>query len=267
MHRSDWLLIAAALVVFAVLPPTMLWAAGRPAHSARRLAGLGMTGALVAAAVAAVVAWRHPSRIGPPAAILGGGLLFFALFLLAAIARRRQARRAERSQLYAPGNLISGPARLRIRPRKPAPAGGHRVTRRLDAWLAADGPAATQGWWNNGSLSVDAHGPALVDAAGLRHPLPRETTSLIQRSVPCALLLVDDTETVLARLPLTGFSGPELRRFAAAAGWRFGTTMQRYRVTADFLDLRGAVADRAARHTRLHPHLFRDHAEMVRDTP
>jgi hypothetical protein len=237
-----WAILAA--VVFIAVPPVVQWTGGKPAHSARRLAGYGMLTLL--AAVVAAIAMRL-ARLGGDWTLwtVAAGIAALAGFSVAAVRRRRRAVRVEAARIYALDNLAPGRTIVRIRPSRPAPVHA-RPWRRIDRWLAEDGPRPTQGWWNTGALTVDDRGPALIDAAGLRHQLPAGAVALVLRPVPMALLLVDTRGAALARLPLTGFAEPELADFARAAGWRYDTVLERYHVAADFADLRGLVVDRAA---------------------
>ncbi len=213
---SRLIIAAAALLVFTLDLATLLYLAGVPIGWPSTVLGLGGTGAL--------------------------GVLALG------VRRGLRARRAERNPNVAPDQLLVEPPRLWVRPRQPGSPGGSGPLRRVDEWLAADGPRPTAGWWHNGGLLLDQRGAALVDAAGLRHALPAGVTTMLNPSVPRSLMLVDDTHHALARLPITGFGSTALKEFAAAADWRYTTEFVEFiRDAPDQLDLRRCVVDHAAK--------------------
>ena len=151
--------------------------------------------------------------------------------------------------------MAPGEAQVWVRPRQLDGEPPRGIGDRVDRWLASDGPAPTAGWWHNGGLQLDQRGPALVDAAGLRHPLPVTVTGMVNPSVPRSLMLVDEHGTVAVRLPTTGFNNVELKDFAAAANWTYSTALAEYlRDDPDLVDLRRAVVD----------HLAKDDGAMLR---
>jgi hypothetical protein len=163
----------------------------------------------------------------------------------------RAVRRGAPREQYAPENLVLEPAKLWVRPRKVTDGARRGLSGRVDRWLAADGPAPTAGWWHNGGLILDEQGrPALVDAAGLRHDLPTTAATLIRLAAPKSVLLLDDEQALVARLPTTGFHDKDLREFCAAAGWRYGDAYGPGRTARYAMDLRAVVADHAARDQR-----------------
>jgi len=249
MRSDGWPWIIAGVALAVALPVLIEWMRRRLPHSPHRLMGWAGIAAIV---VISGVAMLALTGIAWPwlLAILVGGDFLAAIPMGVGWAWLRAVRRGEGSRQYAPEQLVLGPARLWVRPRQaahPLPTG---LSGKVDRWLATDGPAPTAGWWHNGGLILDDRGPALVDAAGLRHELPSATTTLVRLAAPKSVLLMDDEQYLLARLPTTGFDDRDLRRFCAEAGWRYENTSGSGRSTRYVIDLRASVADRAARDKR-----------------
>jgi hypothetical protein len=249
MRSDGWPWVIAGVALAVALPVLIEWMRRRPPHSPQRLMGWAGIGAVV---VISTVAMLALTGIAWPwlLAILVGGDFLAAIPMGVGWAWLRAVRRGEESRQYAPEQLVLGPARLWVRPQQgthPLPRG---LSGKVDRWLATDGPAPTAGWWHNGGLILDDRGPALVDAAGLRHELPPATTTLVRLAAPKSVLLMDDEQFLLARLPTTGFDDRDLRRFCAEAGWRYENTSGSGRSTRYVIDLRASVADRAARDKR-----------------
>lgn len=246
MAAASWLAVVTWLTVALVVPIT--WeSARRPRRSGSRLA---LAAVVVLIVTVDLVTFLRFLRVPPeaPPAVFAGGVAVALVMIGFAVRRTVLARRAERELDVSVDQLITGPAKLWIRPHPPAEHDGHGPWSRFDAWLAADGPKPSAGWWHNGGLQLDQRGPAFVDAAGLRHPLPAAVTGMLNPSVPRSLLLVDAANTVLVRLPTTGFDNGELRHFAAAAGWTYTTDVADYlRDDPDVLDLRRGVIDHLAK--------------------
>jgi hypothetical protein len=246
MAEASRLALVTWLTVALVVPLT--WeSARRPRRSGSRL-GL----AAVAAAILTVdlTTFLHYLRVPSAAlqAVLAGGAMLTMVMICLATRRTILARRAERAPDVGADQLITEPARLWVRPHPPVQRDGHGPWSRFDAWLAADGPKPSVGWWHNGGLQLDQRGPAFVDAAGLRHPLPTNVTGMLNPSVPRSLLLIDERHTVLVRLPTTGFNNGELKNFADTAGWTYTTDLADYlRDDPDVLDLRRDVVDHLAK--------------------
>jgi hypothetical protein len=249
MREDEWAWVLAASAVLLVLPVLLEWMRKRPPRSPQRLIGwagvLSITVITVDAALTlngVGVLWR--------VIVLAGGQFAASIPLGIGWARLRAARREDEERHLRPDHLALGEPTLWVRPRQvdgdlPRGIGG-----RVDKWLATDGPAPTAGWWHNGGLVLDEHGPALVDAAGLRHGLPPATTALVLISVPRSVMLVDDDKALLARLPTTGFDERDLRRFATAAGWRYDNGLSPTHTARQAIDLRASVVDKAARQRR-----------------
>lgn len=249
MRQLEWAWVIAGLAVTVALPVLVEWIRRQPPKSGRRLIGWGYVVSASALIVDAILALN-----GAP--LLWLLVVLFAMQVLASVplgigkALVRDARRVADEWGLRPDHLAPREARLWVRPRQLDGDPPRGIGGKVDRWLATDGPAPTAGWWHNGGLIVDDHGPALVDAAGLRHGLPPATTALLLVTAPKSVLLVDDREALLARLPTTGFDEPDLRRFAVAAGWRYDTGASPGRTARQAVDLRSAVVDRAARDRR-----------------
>jgi hypothetical protein len=109
-------------------------------------------------------------------------------------------------------------------------AGGHDLEG-FDKWTSA-----ARSWWDNGALVVDGAGAGLIDADGVRHPLPvppwggkliMAGDGVIAGSAKVEVLytvfIADEQNHVLVRLPGVedGFDRADLRSFAVAAGLNF----------------------------------------------
>jgi hypothetical protein len=232
------------------LPVVVDWLRRLPPRSAQRLTVWACVVSLSVVTIDAILALNNVPRQWL-FAVLAAGQLVAAVPLGIGWARLRAARRRRDESLLRPDRLAPGRPELWIRPRKDDDPPPRRLGDRVDRWLAADGPAPTVGWWHNGGLILDDQGPALVDAAGLRHGLPAGATTLVQLTAPKSVLLMDVHEQLLARLPTTGFDDDDLRRFAVAAGWRYDRTVRPLRTARQAVDLRAAVVDRAAKDRRL----------------
>lgn len=249
MGQGYWPWVIAGLAVTVALPVVVDWMRRQPPYSAYRLIGWAYVVSLTVIMVDAILALngvRWEWLIGG----LVAGQVAAAVPMGIGWARLRSARRVAEERLLRPDNVAPGSARVWVRPLRmtgdpPRGWGG-----RVDRWLATDGPEPTAGWWHNGGLIVDERGPALVDAAGLRHGLPAGVAVLVQWVAPRAVLLVDDGDALLARLPTTGFEEADLRRFAVAAGWRYDRTVHPSRTARTAVDLRDAVVDKAAKARR-----------------
>lgn len=249
MGQDGWPWVIAGLTTTLALPVLVSWSHRHPPHSARRLVGWAW---VLSASVVTADGILALNGIGRPwlVAVLVAGQAVAAVPLGVGWARLREDRRLADDQSLRPDALALGDAALWVRPRQrdgdpPRGFGG-----RVDRWLASDGPVPTAGWWHNGGLILDERGPALVDAAGLRHDLPAGTRVLVRIATPRSVLLVDARQTLLARLPTTGFDEDDLRRFAMAAGWRYDRAVRPSRTAREAVDLRTAVVDRAARERR-----------------
>lgn len=250
MWQAEWPWVIGGLAVTMVLPPLVEWTRRKPPGSGRRAIGVGCLVFLSGLIIDGVLALNEVPLVWLVVVVIGCAVLA-TLPAGMGMTRLRAERRQADALLLRPDTLALGATRLWVRPRRsdrePAKGFGARV----DRWLASDGPAPTAGWWHNGGLIVDDHGPALVDAAGLRHGLPGRTAALVLVPAPKSVLLVDERETLLARLPTTGFDEPELRQFATAAGWRYNNAGSNPGRTApQAVDLRSAVVDRAAKDKR-----------------
>ncbi len=250
MRQDIWPWVIAGLAMTVALPVVVDWLRRLPPHSAQRLTVWACVVSLSVVTVDAILAlndvpWRWL------VAVLAAGQFVAAVPLGIGLARLHAARKRHDESLLRPDRVAPGQAELWIRPRRYDGAPPRRLGDRVDRWLAADGPSPTAGWWHNGGLILDEQGPALVDAAGLRHGLPPDTTTLVQLSAPRSVLLMDIHEQLLARLPTTGFDDHDLRRFAVAAGWRYDRTVRPLRTARQAVDLRAAVVDRAAKDRRL----------------
>ena len=238
---TSWLL-------FALVAP-LSWESGRrPRRSGGRLGFASAALAVLATNLAGLLHFLHIP--GPwPLLVLACGNALALTCAGFAVRRTVRARRAEREPRIGAEQLITEPALLWVRPHPPAEDAAHGpLLSRVDAWLAADGPKPSAGWWHNGGLQLDQRGPALVDAAGLRHPLPATVTGLVNPSVPRSLLLIEQPGTIAVRLPTTGFNNAELTAFAAAAHWTYTTQLAEHlRDDPDLLDLRRAVVDHLAK--------------------
>ncbi|HEY4018268.1 MAG TPA: hypothetical protein VGM75_06250 [Pseudonocardiaceae bacterium] len=181
-------------------------------------------------------------------AVLVGGEGLALVMACLAVRRKVLASRAEREPQVGADQLIIEPPRLWVRPHPPVEQTGHGPWSRVDAWLAADGPKPSAGWWHNGGLLLDGRGPAFVDAAGLRHPLPATVTAMVNPSVPRSLMLVNERHNVVVWLPTTGFADHELKDFAKAAHWSYTSEFAEFlRDAQDAVDLRRAVVDHLAK--------------------
>ncbi|HKN98759.1 MAG TPA: hypothetical protein VJX10_16690 [Pseudonocardiaceae bacterium] len=253
MGQGYWPWVIAGLAVTVALPVVVDWMRRQPPRSAHRLIGWAYVVSLAVVMSDAILAlngvrWRW--LVG----VLVAGQVVAGVPMGIGWARVREARRVAEEQLLRPDNLAPGDARVWVRPLRSPDDQPRSIGGRVDRWLATDGPAPTAGWWHNGGLIVDERGPALVDAAGLRHGLPAGVTVLVQWAAPRAVLLVDDEEALLARLPTTGFDEADLRRFAVAAGWRYDRSVHPNRTARQAIDLRDAVVDKAAKARRKREH-------------
>jgi hypothetical protein len=250
LRQDDWPWVIAGLAVTVVLPMVVEWMRRRPPHSGQRLMGWGFLVSLSIITADAILALN-----GVPwqwlVGVLVGGQVVAAVPLGIGWARVRAASRREEELRLRPDHVAPGEAQVWVRPRQLDGEPPRGIGDRVDRWLASDGPSPTAGWWHNGGLILDERGPALVDAAGLRHGLPLATVTLVLVTAPKSVFLVDERETLLARLPTTGFDEPDLRRFAVAAGWRYDRSAQPNRTARQAVDLRAAVVDRAAKDRRL----------------
>jgi hypothetical protein len=246
MDSAAWLALA-TWVTIAIISPLAWESSRRPRRSGSRLTLAAAALMVFTLDLTALLRYAH----APAALVLGlfvAGGSIAVVGTLIGIRRGLRARRAERNPRVAPDQLIIDPPRLWVRPLAPGERGGRGPLWRVDEWLAADGPKPTAGWWHNGGLLLDQRGAALVDAAGLRHALPAGITTMLNPSVPKSLLLTNDAYHVLARLPVTGFSGPALKEFAVAADWRYTTEfVEAIREAPDQVDLRRIVVDHAAK--------------------
>ncbi len=246
MTEAAWLALVTWLTIALVIP--LAWESSRrPRRSGSRL---GLLAAALAVAVLDLTAVLHYVRA--PGAALSTALVVGELLALVlagfAVWRTIRARRLERNPNVGADQLITTPARLWVRPHPPVEQAAHGPLSRVDAWLAADGPKPSAGWWHNGGLLLDERGPAFVDAAGLRRALPAAVTGMVNPSVPRSLMLVNAKNTVLVRLPTTGFNNGELHEFADAARWTYTTVFGEYlREDPDLLDLRRGVVDHLAK--------------------
>jgi hypothetical protein len=249
MRPDGWPWVIAGVALVVVLPVLVEWMRRRPPKSPQRLMGWAGILAVVVVTTDAVLAL---TGIGWTwlLAVLAGGDFLAAVPMGIGWAWLRATRRGEEERQYTPERLALGPARLWVRPHRGDDAEPRGLSGRVDRWLATDGPTPTAGWWHNGGLILDDRGPALVDAAGLRHELPSTTAALIRLTAPRSVLLVDDDHALLARLPTTGFDDRDLRKFCAAAGWRYGDAVSSGRTARSAIDLRASVADQAARDKR-----------------
>jgi hypothetical protein len=250
MGQDDWPWVIAGLAVLLVLPVLAEWMRRKPPGSPYRMVGWGYVvsiGFVTAAAILALngvgLTWR--------VVVLFGGQAVAAIPLGIGKAGLRAARREDDERHLRPDHVAIAEAQLWVRPRPQDGDLPRGITGRVDKWLATDGPTPTAGWWHNGGLVLDDKGPALVDAAGLRHGLPSDTKAMVLLRVPKSVLLVDADTALLARLPTTGFAEPDLRRFADAAGWRYDSDVSPTRTARQAVDLRASVVDRAARDRRL----------------
>lgn len=249
MGQDGWPWVIAGLVTTVALPVLVNWSHRHPPHSARRLVGWAL---VLSASVVTADGILALNTIGRRwlVVVLVAGQAAAAVPLGIGWARLREDRRRAESPGPDRLALVLGDPALWVRPRPrdgdpPRGFGG-----RVDRWLASDGPVPTAGWWHNGGLILDERGPALVDAAGLRHDLPAGTRVLVRIATPRSVLLVDGRQTLLARLPTTGFGEDDLRRFALAAGWRYDRTARPTRTAREAVDLRTAVVDQAAKDRR-----------------
>ena len=246
MAAASWLALVTWLTVALVVP--LSWeSARRPRRSGSRLALAAIAVAILTVDLTTFLHFlRVPSAALP--AVLAAGAVVTLVMIALAVRRTIRTRRAEREPDVSADQLITEPAQLWVRPHRPVQRDEHGPWSRFDAWLAADGPKPSAGWWYNGGLQLDQRGPAFVDAAGLRHPLPAAVTGMLNPSVPRSLVLVDTRNTVLVRLPTTGFNSGELKDFADTAGWTYSTNLADYlREDPDVLDLRRGVVDHLAK--------------------
>lgn len=253
MGQGYWPWVIAGLAVTVALPVVVDWMRRQPPRSGYRLVGWAYVVSLTVVMVDAILAlngvlWQWLI------VVLGAGQVVAAVPMGIGWAWLRESRRVDEERLLRPDNLAPGEARVWVRPLPLAGDPPRGLGGRVDRWLATDGPEPTAGWWHNGGLIVDERGPALVDAAGLRHGLPAGVAVLVQWAAPRAVLLVDAEDALLARLPTTGFEEADLRRFATAAGWRYDRTVHPNRTAREAIDLRDAVVDRAAKPRRKSTH-------------
>lgn len=249
MRQEDWPWVFTGLAATVVLPWLVEWIRRQPPRSGKRFIGWGWVVSLSSLVADGILALNGIS-------VFWLIVVFFATQVVAAFPIGwgkfliREAEREDEELHLRPDHLALAAPRLWVRPRQLDGQPPRGIGGRVDRWLATDGPAPTAGWWHNGGLIVDDAGPALVDAAGLRHELPARTAVLLLVPAPKSVLLVDERETLLARLPTTGFAEPDLRRFATAAGWRYDTGSSPGRTARQAVDLRSAVVDKAARDRR-----------------
>jgi len=250
MQPDGWPWIVGGIAVLIVLPVLLEWMRRRPPHSPQRLmawAGVFAVGVVVTVAVLAILGVGWVWLL----AVLVVGDFLAALPMGVGWAWLRATRRGIAERQYAPENLVRGPAQAWVRPRQatrtPSDA---RLSARVDRWLAADGPVPTAGWWHNGGLILDDRGPALVDAAGMRHELPDTAAALIRLAVPKSVVLVDEEDVLVARLPTAGFEAVDLREFCELVGWAYGDSFTFGRTARYAIDLRAMVADHPARDRR-----------------
>lgn len=250
MELDEWPWVIAGLAVTVVLPVLVEWIRRQPPRSGRRLIGWAWIVSLTSVMIAAILALNNVPMVGRLVVVLVGQAIA-AVPMCVGVALARDSRRSDEEKLLRPDNVAPVDADVWVRPARADGGQARGFSGRVDRWLASDGPAPTAGWWHNGGLIVDARGPALVDAAGLRHGLPSHTAALVRLAAPRAVLLVDERSTLLARLPTTGFDEAGLRRFAAAAGWRYDPALRPSRTARHAVDLRAAVVDRAAKNRRM----------------
>lgn len=246
MDSAGWLALA-TWVAIAIISPLAWESTRRPRRFGARLTLAASALAVCTLDLTALLRYATaPAGLVLAVFVVGGSVALVGVLI--GIRRGLRARSAERNPTVAADQLITDPPRLWIRPLAPSESGGRGPLRRVDEWLAADGPKPTAGWWHNGGLLLDLRGAALVDAAGLRHALPRGVTTMLNPSVPRSLLLTNDAYHVLARLPVTGFSATALKEFAAAADWRYTTEfVEDIREAPNEVDLRRTVVDHAAK--------------------
>jgi hypothetical protein len=84
----------------------------------------------------------------------------------------------------------------------------------------------------------------------MRHELPGTAAALIRLAVPKSVVLVDEDDVLVARLPTAGFEAAELREFCELVGWEYGDEWTFRRTARYAIDLRPMVADHAARDHR-----------------
>lgn len=250
MRQDEGPWIVAGVAVLVALPVLVEWMRRRPPRSPQRLMGWAVMFVAIILTAVAVLALENVGQ-NWLVAVTGAGVVVAAVPMAIGWTKLRAAQRHQEEHQFTPEHLPTGPAQMWVRPRQAEIGGPGGIVGKVDRWLATDGPSPTAGWWHNGGLILDERGPALVDAAGLRHGLPAATSAMIRIAAPRAVLLVDDDQSLLARLPTTGFDDGDLRRFATAAGWRYGDVFASGRTARNAVDLRVAVADRAARDPRL----------------
>jgi hypothetical protein len=250
VRQDYWPWVITGLAVTVALPLVVEWMRSYPPRSAHRMMGWAYVISLTIVTADAILALN-----GVPwpwlVIVLAGGQVVASVPLGIGWAGARAEKRQDEERHLRPDLLAPGEATVWVRPKQLNGDPPRGIGGRVDRWLATDGPSPTAGWWHNGGLILDDHGPALVDAAGLRHGLPGGTAALVQLTAPKAVLLIDNRETLLARLPTTGFDEQDLRRFAVAAGWRYDSEARPNRTARQAVDLRTAVVDRAARTRRL----------------
>lgn len=250
MQPDGWPWVVGGIAVLIVLPILLEWIRRRPPHSPQRLMGWAGVMAVGVAVTVAVLAIVGVGWMWLLIALVVGDFLA-ALPMGVGWAWLRAIRRGVAERQYAPENLVRGPAQAWVRPRQatfgPLSDG---LAERVDRWLASDGPMPTAGWWHNGGLILDDRGPALVDAAGMRHELPGTASALIRLAVPKSVLLVDADDVLVARLPTAGFEVAELQEFCELVGWEYGDEWTFRRTARYAIDLRAMVADHAARDRR-----------------
>jgi hypothetical protein len=241
--------VIAGVALVVALPVLVEWMRRRPPRSPQRLMGWAGLLAVVVVTTDAMLALAGVGWVWL-LVVLACGDFVASVPMGIGWAWLRANRRGEEERQYTPERLALGPAQLWVRPHQADDTAPRGLSGRVDRWLATDGPRPTAGWWHNGGLILDERGPALVDAAGLRHGLPSTTAALIRLTAPKSVLLVDDDQALLARLPTTGFDDRDLQRFCAAAGWRYGDAVSSGRTARSAIDLRATVADQAAQDKR-----------------
>jgi hypothetical protein len=250
MRQEEWPWVIAGLAVLVALPVLVEWIRRRPPHSPQRLIGWACVvsiGIITADAILAL----NGSGLTLLIVVMLCGQFVAAVPLSIGWAQLRARRRLDDERHLQPDHLALAEARLWVRPRQLDGDLPRGITGRVDKWLATDGPTPSAGWWHNGGLVLDDRGPALLDAAGLRHGLPQATKSMVLLNVPRSVLLVDGNTALVARLPTTGFDEQDLRRFAVAAGWRYDSDVSPAKTARQAIDLRSSVVDRAARERKL----------------